>query len=159
MTDQTAIRALGSRRSRRGRPTLRAAAVLGLLLLTLPTQEFVAQAVDSDSVIAGIRILPLGRRASVVVELENDIDQLAIADSTEQGVFAVTFGPIEERLTPMTLEATHPSRLVREVKIRERVRPDGARMVRVEVVAREPLRGSVRTSLRHLYLDVAAVSR
>jgi hypothetical protein len=133
--------------------------VAWLVLAALLPHDLSAQAVDGDSVISAVRVVPLGPRASVVVVLEDEIDQLSIAESDVAGVFAVTFGPIQGQLTPLTLEATNPSRLVRAVKIREHVRPDGATMIRVEVVALEPLRGSVRTSSRHLYLDVAAITR
>jgi len=134
-------------------------AVVWIALALLLPHDLSAQAVDGASVINAVRVVPLGPRASVVLVLDDEIDQLAIAESSVAGVFAVTFGPIEGPLAPLTLEATNPSRLVRAVRIREHARPDGAMMVRVEVVALEPLQGSVRTSRRHLYLDVAAITR
>jgi len=159
MTHQTSKRGPRPCRSRCHRTGLWTTAVVWLALAALLPHDLFAQAVDGESVITAVRVVPLGRRASVVVVLGEDIDQLAIAESAVAGVFAVTFGPIQGRLTPLTLESANPSRLVREVKIREHVRRDGAAMIRVEVVALEPLRGSVRTSSQHLYLDVAAITR
>ncbi|HVH27971.1 MAG TPA: hypothetical protein VM818_14480 [Vicinamibacterales bacterium] len=112
-------------------------------------------AVLGQSPIRGVYLLPVGSRASIVVELQNTGAQATVVETDDAGTFVVDIGPVVGTVAAQVLRATPLAPLVREVIVGGVSHSLDKTVVRVQVALRSAAAGSVRIADRRVYIDFA----
>ena len=137
------------RRARRPRGRLwKMAAALTVLLSSGPV-------LIGQSALRGVYLLPVGNRASVVVELETAGGQARVVETTDAATFVVDIGPVTGPVAAQLLRAAPSAPLVREVVVSGTTHSTGGTLVRVQVALRSAVAGSIRVADRRVYIDLA----
>jgi hypothetical protein len=105
--------------------------------------------------VRGVYLLPVGNRASIVVELESAGGQATVVDVDDAAAFAVDIGPVAGSVAAQVLRAAASAPLVQEVVVRGMSHSTDKTIVRVQVALRSAAAGSVRVSGRRVYIDFA----
>ncbi|MET0211390.1 MAG: hypothetical protein ABW292_00215, partial [Vicinamibacterales bacterium] len=138
------------RRARRPRGRLwKPAAALTVVLLSS------GPVVIGQSALRGVYLLPVGNRASVVVELETAGGQATVVEATDAATFVVDIGPVTGPVAAQLLRAAPSAPLVREVVVSGTTHSTGGTLVRVQVALRSAVAGSIRVADRRVYIDLA----
>jgi hypothetical protein len=128
---------------------------LGMIVALAPA--LFADAATPEPAVTRVALLRGGVRSSVVVDLQDAAGRATEVLSLDDRSFSVEIGPVRRRVVAQNLEAAPSSPLVREVKVRGIPQTGNAILVRVEVKARAPVSGRVRTAGRRVYLDLQPI--
>lgn len=102
-----------------------------------------------------VALLPAGSRASVLVELDADVLKAATVDAPDDRTVTVEIGPVRQRVANQLLQAAKDSPLVDRVRLRAAPRGAEGAVLTIQVMAKQPVTGSVRRSRRRVYIDLA----
>jgi hypothetical protein len=108
-----------------------------------------------QSAVRGVYLLPVGNRASVVVELAVAGSPAKVVDAPDAATFAVEIGPVTGSVAAQLLRAAPSAPLVREVVVRGTAHSAGGTLLRVQVALRSDAAGSIRVTDRRVYIDLA----
>ena len=133
------------------RPGLRClvVAVLGVWLAIGPAASAAGQ-------VARIALLPVGSRASLVVEID-DAATTATAtavEATDDRAVAVEIGPVHGRVPNQLLRAPLNSPLVSQVRVRGVTHGSDGTIITIYVTAKTPVSGFVRRAPGRVYIDL-----
>jgi hypothetical protein len=103
---------------------------------------------------AQVYLLPLGSRASLVIDLEEEIPRAVSVPSGTDREVVVEIGPLKVPVSDALLHSE--SRLVRSVSVRSLSR-DAGTVLRVEVTAAAAVSSALRPAGRRLYIDLSPV--
>jgi hypothetical protein len=103
---------------------------------------------------AQVYLLPVGSRASLVIDLEEEIPRAVSVPSATDREVVVEIGPLQVPVPDALLHSE--SRLVRSVSVRSLSRNDGT-VLRVEVTAAAAVSSALRPAGRRLYIDLTPV--
>jgi hypothetical protein len=107
------------------------------------------------SAVQAVRLLSLGDRASIAIELAGDGAEAKTVGPSAPGRFVVDIGPMAAAVASEILRADPSAPLVREVRV-EGLREASDRWIaRVHVELDPAAKGSIRTAKRRVYLDFA----
>jgi len=107
----------------------------------------------ADDQAARVVLLPSSDRASVVVELDEDVQHTAIHTSDDR-TLTVEIGPVKSRVVNQLLQAAASSPLVSQVRVRGITRGSEGTLIALQIVGKESISGSVRTVSRRIYVDL-----
>jgi hypothetical protein len=107
-----------------------------------------------QSAVRSVHLLPVGSRATIVVELEA-AGQATVVDADDEETFVVDIGPLAGSVAGRVLRAAASAPLVREVVVRGMAHSTDKTVVRVQVALRSAAAGSVRVADRRVYIDFA----
>jgi hypothetical protein len=133
--------------------TLSACAIFAAIVTTVAIP--VAAAATDGSAVRAVRLLPLGDRASIVIEFAGDVAHAKQIKSKDDESFVVDIGPVEGPVAAETLRAAPTAPLVREVRVQGLPQAANEWIVRVHVRLHPTVSGSIRTANRRVYLDFA----
>lgn len=134
------------------------AARVGLVVAVLASTLCASAGAQRGDGIAGIVLLPVGERASIVVDLNDPGPAPGIKASVVPGggdrVFAIDIGPLHQSVAPRRLVATLSMPLVSDVVVRSVAQSGNASSARIQINGRAPIVGSVRQGPHRLYVDL-----
>ena len=96
-----------------------------------------------QSAVRGVYRLPVGNRASVVVELAAPGSQARVVDAKDAATFVVDVGTVPGSVAAQLLRAAPSAPLVREVVVGGTTHPEGGTLVRVQIALRSAAAGSI----------------
>lgn len=102
-----------------------------------------------------VALLPAGVRASVLVELNADVPNATAVEAADDRTVAVEIGPVREAVLNQLLQAANDSPLVDRVRLRATPHGEQGTLITIQVMAKQPVTGSVRRSSRRVYIDLA----
>ena len=131
------------------RPAVRrlVVAVLGVWLATAPAASAAGQ-------VARITLLPVGSRASLVVEIDDAVTTATAIEATDDRAVAVEIGPVRGRVRNQLLQAPGNSPLVSQVRVRGVTHGNDGTVITIYVTAKTPVSGSVRQAPGRVYIDL-----
>jgi Carboxypeptidase regulatory-like domain len=103
---------------------------------------------------ARIALLSAGKRASVVVDLEEDVPQATATEATDPRSVTVVIGPVKRAVVNQVLQAAAGSPLVSQVRILGVTQGNQGTLISVQIIGRSPISGSVRRVKRRVYIDI-----
>lgn len=111
----------------------------------------------ADPEVARVVLLPSADRASVVIELDEDVRQTSIHAADDRTV-NVEIGPVKSKVVNRLLQATENSLLVSQVRVRGITRGAEGTLIALQIVGKASLSGSVRRVQRRIYVDLEPLS-
>lgn len=128
--------------------------IMGVWSVETPLTGAMVQTDEGISRLGRVRLLRVGERASVALELRETITQIFVTKSAQPRTVAVEIGSVGLPVGEVTLEGGPNSQLVREVVLRDMTTPGRQGFVRVEIRTAAPVTSSVRLVGQHLYIDL-----
>jgi hypothetical protein len=107
---------------------------------------------------ARVMLLPSVDRASVVIELDDDVHHTAIHTSDDRTV-TVEIGPVKVRVVNQVLQAAARSPLVSQVRVRGVTRGSEGTLIALQIVGKAAISGSVRRHQRRVYIDLEPLTQ
>lgn len=132
------------------------------VLWLLPAVVACACRIDAAERVPRIVVLPLSDRASVVIEAERPLDQVAETSAecaAPAECVVVEGGPIGNATRSIELLSPQAVPIVKSVSLRPYTRSDGQTYFRVRVTVREPSQHALRVAGNRLYVDFAPPRR
>ena len=131
-------------------PTLaRAALVVCAVVLSVSGGVVAA---DRDPA-ARVVLLPSADRASVVIEVDENVQHTSIRTADDRTVI-VEIGPVRQRVVNQLLQAAEASPLVSQVRVRGVTRGGEGTLISLHIVGKASISGSVRRQQRRVYIDL-----
>lgn len=106
---------------------------------------------------ARVVLLPSADRASVVVEVDSDVQHTSIR-TLDDRTLIVEIGPVKSRVVNQLLQAATASPLVSQVRVRGITRGTEGTLIALQIVGKSSISGSVRRVQRRVYVDLEPLS-